>query len=111
MNVPFGGSLTSVAALPPGSLPAANDPFGEKKSAWPGLIKFAVIVCFIVSLGNHYGIIRKGLIAAGVPGDKVPGVFTTSFDDRELEGIAAAAKAKADAEASAKAAPPASDNK
>lgn len=54
MNVPFGKSLTHIAKLPEGSTPAA-DPFGDKPSPWPGLIKFVVIVCFIYSFVNHQG--------------------------------------------------------
>ncbi len=54
MNVPFGKSLTHVAKLPEGSTPAA-DPFGDKPSPLPGLIKFAVIVCFLYSFVNHQG--------------------------------------------------------
>lgn len=56
MNVKFGGSLTSVAQLPPGALPAAADPFGEKRSPWPGVLKFVVVVCFVYSFladANH----------------------------------------------------------
>jgi hypothetical protein len=34
MNVPFGGSLTGVAALPPGSQRDLVDPFAEKKRPW-----------------------------------------------------------------------------
>jgi hypothetical protein len=66
MNVPFGGSLTSVATLPPGSLPGAPDPYGEKRSPWPGFVKFVVIVCFLFSLANEFELIGRGLKAAGV---------------------------------------------
>lgn len=54
MNVPFGKSLTHVAELPEGSIPSA-DPYGDKPSAWPGLIKFVVAVCFIYSFVNYQG--------------------------------------------------------
>jgi hypothetical protein len=43
MNVPFGGSLTAVATLPPGSQRDLVDPFAEKKSPWP-----AIIICLLV---------------------------------------------------------------
>ncbi|MCE9634074.1 MAG: EF-hand domain-containing protein, partial [Planctomycetes bacterium] len=66
MNVPFGGSLTSVAQLPPGSLPAAADPFGEKRSPWPGVLKFVVIVCFVFSVANQLGLVHKAIHAAGL---------------------------------------------
>lgn len=58
MNVPFGGSLTAVAKLPPGAQTALDDPFGEKPRAWPKLLLFAVIVCFIYSLLNSFGVIE-----------------------------------------------------
>jgi hypothetical protein len=54
LNVPFGASLTGVAALPPGAVVGGDDKFGEKRSAWPGIIKFVVIVAFIFSLLNHF---------------------------------------------------------
>ncbi|MHC1769813.1 MAG: hypothetical protein AB9869_36950 [Verrucomicrobiia bacterium] len=44
INVPFGGSLTGVASLPPGSQRDLADPFAEKKSPWPALIVMALIV-------------------------------------------------------------------
>ncbi len=47
MNVPFGGSLTAVAALPPGSQRDLVDPFAEKKSPWPKVV--VVVVLLIVA--------------------------------------------------------------
>ncbi len=57
MNVPFGASLTGVASLPDGAMIGGDDKFGEKPSAWPGIIKFLVIVCFAFSLLRHYGVV------------------------------------------------------
>lgn len=34
INIPFGASLTTLAALPPGTLPSLADPFAEKKRPW-----------------------------------------------------------------------------
>lgn len=34
INIPFGASLTALAALPPGTLPSLADPFAEKKKPW-----------------------------------------------------------------------------
>jgi hypothetical protein len=50
MNVPFGGSLTSVATLPPGSSRDLVDPFAEKKSPWPKVlvVVFVLIVAYAV---------------------------------------------------------------
>ena len=44
MNVPFGGALTGVAALPPGSTFGAADEYAEKPSPWPKLLLFAFVV-------------------------------------------------------------------
>ena len=43
MNVPFGGALTGVAALPPGSQRDLVDPFAEKKSPWPKVIVIVIL--------------------------------------------------------------------
>jgi hypothetical protein len=53
MNVPFGASLTQIAALPPGAPLDRVDPFAEKKSPWPGLIA-AVVVLLAVVFGLWY---------------------------------------------------------
>ncbi|HUB86644.1 MAG TPA: hypothetical protein VMB22_02040 [Verrucomicrobiae bacterium] len=52
MNVPFGASLTQIAALPPGSQRDLKDPFAEKKSPWPKII--AVLLVIIVLGGAWY---------------------------------------------------------
>jgi len=44
VNVPFGGSLTGVATLPPGSQRDLVDPFAEKRRPWGLYITIAVIV-------------------------------------------------------------------
>ncbi len=54
INVPFGTSLTGVAKLPPGSLPAAADKFAEAPAAWPKLLAFVVALSFVYSLANHF---------------------------------------------------------
>jgi hypothetical protein len=53
MNVPFGGALTGVAALPPGAtFGAADDAYAEKPSVWPKVIGFAFIIWFIWAFLN-----------------------------------------------------------
>jgi len=47
VNVPFGKSLTQVAALPPGSQRDLADPFAEKPSPWPKII-IALIVLAVI---------------------------------------------------------------
>lgn len=54
LNVKFGASLTSVAQLPKGAS-AGDDPMGDKPSAWPGLIKFALVLAFLWSFCNTQG--------------------------------------------------------
>ncbi len=58
INVPFGGSLTKVAALPEGASRSLEDPFAEKKSPWPKLI----IVVAVLAL-TFYLLYRLGLIS------------------------------------------------
>ena len=78
MNVPFGGSLTGVAVLPPGSQRDLIDPFAEKKSLWPKVI---VILILLVAAGlvldklgyifnwtdGHFGTQKAAPVVAKVP--------------------------------------------
>jgi hypothetical protein len=57
MNVPFGGSLTGVAALPPGSQRDLVDPFAEKKSPWPKVIVLVVLLVIVCAVLNSMGFI------------------------------------------------------
>lgn len=59
MNVPFGGSLTAVSALPPGSKAVADDPFAERPPTWPKFVLVVVAICFIGSLLNHFGLVYQ----------------------------------------------------
>lgn len=59
INVPFGGSLTKVAKLPPGSETDWVDPFAEKKSPWPTLIGVAVVLWIAYVILNHLGYINE----------------------------------------------------
>jgi hypothetical protein len=52
MNVPFGGALTGVAALPPGATFGAADEYAEKPSPWPKLLLFAFVLWFVWSFLN-----------------------------------------------------------
>ncbi len=100
MNVKFGGSLTSVAQLPEGSLPGAADPFGEKRSPWPRILKVVVVVCFIYSVladANHGWLYEW--TKEGTPFHDAVGV---TFGERKLtEKELLELKAKAEAEAAA----------
>jgi len=57
MNVTFGRSLTAIAALPEGARAVADDPFAERPPTWPKFVLFVVIICFIYSLLNQFGVI------------------------------------------------------
>jgi len=59
LNVPFGASLTGIAKLPEGAVIGGDDRFGEKPSAWPKIALYVIIICFFVSLANHFGVITK----------------------------------------------------
>jgi hypothetical protein len=52
MNVPFGGALTGVAALPPGATFGAADEYAEKPSIWPKLLMVAFVVWFVWAFLN-----------------------------------------------------------
>jgi hypothetical protein len=52
MNVPFGGALTSVAALPPGATFGAADKYAEKPSAWPKVLAVAFALWFVWAFLN-----------------------------------------------------------
>ena len=57
MNVPFGGSLTGVAALPPGSQRDLVDPYAEKKSPWPKIIVVLILLAIAYAVLNKMGYI------------------------------------------------------
>ncbi len=64
MNVPFGGALTGVAALPPGATFGAADEYAEKPSPWPKVLLFAFVLWFVWaflndSQGRLYGWTEK----------------------------------------------------
>lgn len=58
INIPFGGSLTKVAKLPPGSETDWADPFAEKKSPWPTIIGVVVVLWIAYAILNSLGYIN-----------------------------------------------------
>jgi hypothetical protein len=74
MNVPFGGSLTGVAALPPGSQRDLVDPFAEKKRPWGLYITLAVIVALAICwyLGKLDGVLPGPAKSTSVLGTSAP---------------------------------------
>jgi hypothetical protein len=59
MNVPFGGALTAIAALPPGSQRDLVDPFAEKKSPWPKVIVAVIVLVAAYLVLNKLGYIYE----------------------------------------------------
>ncbi len=59
INVPFGKSLTGVAKLPPGSVRDLRDPYAERKSPWPRLIVFALLLYAAYALLDRRGYIHR----------------------------------------------------
>ncbi len=55
INIPFGGSLTSVAKLPEGADRSLADPYAEKKSPWPKVIVVLAILAIILWVLNSKG--------------------------------------------------------
>lgn len=52
MNVPFGGALTGVAALPPGAKFGAADEYAEKPAVWPKFLLVAFVLWFVWAFLN-----------------------------------------------------------
>lgn len=55
INIPFGRSLTGVAALPAGASRSLHDPYAEKPSPWPKIILVVVILLACLHLLNQTG--------------------------------------------------------
>jgi hypothetical protein len=52
MNVPFGGALTGVAALPPGASFGTEDKYAEKPAVWPKLLAVAFLLWLVWAFLN-----------------------------------------------------------
>ncbi|WP_210386923.1 hypothetical protein [Ectothiorhodospira sp. PHS-1] len=75
INLPFGASLTGVAALPKGAHRSLDDPYAEKKLPWKTLLLLLVLVVTTVFLW------REGLIRQGVDRLLKPGVQSEQSDE------------------------------
>lgn len=58
INIPFGTSLTHVAALPPGAQRSFTDPFAEKKRPWKFYL-FLLLLIGVVAFLWHKGYIQE----------------------------------------------------
>ena len=80
INVPFGGALTDMAALPPGSERTTDDPYAEKKRPWrtilAALLLIATAWCWYVGKLDNY-IPVKSLTSESVLGENAPVVKAT----------------------------------
>jgi hypothetical protein len=59
MNVPFGGSLTKVATLPANAGSSLQVKYPEPPTALPKLAFTVVVIAFLASLLNHFGVIHS----------------------------------------------------
>ena len=50
INIPFGGALTGVARLPPGSTRSLDDPYAEKKTPWKTYLVLILLVGIVIWL-------------------------------------------------------------
>jgi hypothetical protein len=78
MNVPFGGALTGVAALPPGATFGAADEFAEKRPVWPKLLLVAFVIWFFWAFLND----KEGRLYRWTDGKygKTPAAVQTALD-------------------------------
>jgi hypothetical protein len=59
MNIPFGASLTDLPKLPSGAERSLEDPFAEKKSPWPKIIVFLILLFIAYKLLDNKGLVDK----------------------------------------------------
>ena len=98
MNVPFGGMLTQVAKLPPGSHRDLSDPYAEPRSPW----KTWVVVLIALGALWYFGAFEK-IVPNVLP--KSGYVERTEKQADEAKAAAAAAAAATNAPAAAPATP------
>jgi len=90
LNVPFGRSLTKVAALPKGSRVDRVDPFAEKKRPWK---LYAAIVVVLVLAGSYYLGKLDDYLPPAARSTKVLKGFSAAADDASKKDAPAPAPA------------------
>jgi len=93
MNVPFGGALTGVAALPPGATFGAADQYAQKPAMWPKLLVVLFFVWWIHAFLDEQGWIYKW--TDGQHGQLPPEMRQRLEDQKKAAQEKAAAEAKA----------------
>jgi hypothetical protein len=80
MNVPFGGSLTQTAALPPGSRVDTADPFAEKQRPWGFYIFVVALLALGIAwfIGKLDGFLPNAAKSVTVLGANAPAAKTTT---------------------------------
>jgi hypothetical protein len=101
MNVPFGGALTGVAALPPGATFGSEDKYAEKPAVWPKLLLVVFVLWFIWAFLND----SQGRLWRWTDGSeslaRIHKIATVPAAVQKAMDEAKAAKDKADADAKA----------
>jgi len=59
MNVPFGASLTDLPRLPAGAERSLDDPYAEKRSPWPKIIIFLIVLAIAYAVLNRFGLVHE----------------------------------------------------
>jgi len=101
MNVPFGGSLTSVAALPKGAKATMDDPFAEKPAVWPKMVLFLILIGFVVSLVSYFFPTQVHDWTGGLLGKSSDQIKQEEAQQRQKEETANATNALSEAAAPA----------
>ncbi len=59
MNVPFGASLTDLPRLPAGAERSLEDPYADKRSPWPKIVIFLIVLAIAYAALNRFGFIHE----------------------------------------------------
>lgn len=96
LNVPFGGALTKIAVLPPGSSRDLVDPFAEKRRPWGAYI--TVLVLILLGLSWYWGRLDRMLpgkakstsvLGTNAPAYKLPQMQTLTVTNVPAEPVVA----------------------
>ena len=107
INVAFGASMTSLAKLPPGAMPAADDPYADKKSPWKRWVFLIVVVILAATwyAGKLDKWLPNSIDSVQILGKKAPGYKGSWKEEADLKKEAekkAAEEAKKAADEAAK---------